>query len=231
LKIAICDDSSIDVCSLVSMMEGAHVHRIFSTAEELLSELEDANARFELYLLDIFMEGMNGIELGKRIRELDDGALICYVSSSPDYYAEAFSIYAFQYLIKPVTEEAFQELLRRASEQLARDRKQSVRLSSKGRTISIPYGRVLYIASMGHELSIHLKDGSVEKVRGRLDELADVLDGAVFARCHQSFLVNLYNVTALETNSFFCGTEEIPISKRYVAVKERYRALLFSDMD
>ncbi len=231
MKIAICDDNYSDALYLVSLMEGAHLYRIFSSAEELVYEIEEQQEHFDLYLLDIFMGEMNGIQLGKHIRQLEDGALICYVSSSPEYYKEAFSLYAFQYLLKPVEREEFQELLRRASEQFIRNKEQSIKLHTKGRAVLIPYGRVLYIASMGHTLCIHCKGGVVERWNGRLDELAAVLDSNVFVRCHQSFLVNLYNISALESDYFICDGEQVPISRRYSSAKERYRELLFSDMD
>ncbi len=231
LKIAICDDNHSDALYLVSLMEGAHTYRIFSSAEELAYEIEDQQEHFDLYILDIFLGEMNGIQLGKYIRQLDDEALICYVSSSPEYYGEAFSLYAFQYLLKPVVKEDFQELLRKASTQFARNKEQSIKLDTKRRTIVIPYRRILYITSMGHTLYIHCKDGTVERMNGRLNELAAVLDSNVFVRSHQSFLVNLYNVSALESDYFICGGDQIPISRRYSSAKERYREFLFSDMD
>lgn len=176
MNIAVCDDNDTDAARLVSMLEGAHTYRIFSSAEDLLFHLDDSSESFDLYLLDIFMGEMNGVLLGKRIRKINESALICYISSSPDYYAEAFSLYAFQYLLKPVSQESFRELLRRASSQLSQNRQQSIHLHARGRNISIPYQNVLYITSMGHTLSIHCVDGHIERFGGRLGEFADQLD-------------------------------------------------------
>lgn len=231
MKIAICDDNALDAQHLVSMIGGTHQHRIFPSAEQLLFEIEEQNAHFDLYLLDIFMGEMDGIGLGGQIRELDGNALICFITSSRDFYAEAFSLYAFQYLLKPVMPDEFQKLLQKASEQFAHDCEQSVRLNYRGRYISIPYSRILYICSMGHALYIHCKDDIIERHSGRLDEFARLLDSSVFARCHQSYIINLYNVSSLESDFFLCGTEQVPISRRYAAIKERYRLLLFQDMD
>ncbi len=231
MNIAVCDDNGADAARLVSMLEGAHKYRIFPSAEDLLFYLDDSSESFDLYLLDIFMGEMNGVLLGKRIREINDSALICYISSSPDYYAEAFSLYAFQYLLKPVTQESFRELLRRASSQLSHSRQQSIHLNCRGRNVSIPYQNILYVTSMGHTLSIHCTDGQIERFGGRLDEFSARLDDTVFVRCHQSFLVNLYNVSALKSDFFLCGDEQIPISRRYNSVKDLYRSLLFSEMN
>ena len=56
---------------------------------------------------EVFMEeSMNGIELAKELRRLQEEAVICFVSASDDFYREAYDLYAFQYLIKPVGEES-----------------------------------------------------------------------------------------------------------------------------
>lgn len=231
MTIAICDDNRTDAQYLVSLIKGMHSTRIFSSAEELLFELEEENVTFDLYLLDIFMEKMNGISLGERIRELSEKALICYISTSPDYYAEAFSIYAFQYLVKPVSREALYKLLERAAQQFSHDTEQSLQVNARHKYISIPYRNILYLSSMGHTILIHCKNGSVQSYTGRLDDLLLRLDPTVFARCHQSYIVNLYNISALEGDFFICGTQQIPISRRYAEIKKSYRELLFSDLD
>ncbi len=231
MDIAICDDNSMDARNLAGMLKGEHSYQIYSSAEELLFELEEQGRHFDLYLLDIFMGKMNGVQLGEHIRKADDDALICYISSSQDYYAEAFALYAFQYLLKPVSQEDFDKLLRRASELIAWREKQSIRLSHRGRVVSIPYGKILYISSMGHTIFVHCRGGHIERQTGRLDEFIAGLDPSVFMRCHQSYAVNLYNVTSLESDCFFCEGERVPISRRYLSVKERYRTLLFSEMN
>lgn len=229
LHIAICDDKRADAQRLLSLLGGSHTAAVFPSAEALLIELE-AGARFDLYLLDIFMSGMNGVELARSLRALDGDALLCFTTSSTDFYPEAYKLYAFQYLVKPVSEEAFAELLRRASEQLARDRERRVTISWRGRTQAVPYGRILFAASRGHTLYLQCKDGRIEQCGGRLEELADQFDGRVFVRCHQSYIVNLYNVDAIEGDDFLCGGHRVPISRRYIGVKDLYRALLFEEM-
>lgn len=229
MHIAICDDNRADAQRLMTLLAGDHTAAVFPSAEALLLEL-DAGERFDLYLLDIFMGGMDGVELAGSIRALDEDALLCFTTTSTDFYPEAYRLYAFQYLVKPVERETFQELLRRASDQLTRDRERRVTLFWRGRTRTVPYGRILFIASRGHALYVQCKEGRIEQSGGRLEELAGQLDGNVFVRCHQSYIVNLYNMDALDGDDFLCGDCRVPISRRYAEVKELYRALLFEEM-
>lgn len=231
MRIAICDDNRADMQRLTAMLDGSHTAARFPSAEALLIEMEDAGAHFDLYLLDIFMTGMDGVELARRIRALDSDALICFVSTSQDFYREAYDLYAFQYLLKPVGQQAFQELLRRAAERLARDRERTVKLVWNRKYLSLPYSCILFITSRGHNLFIQCKDGTVEQHTGRLEELSEQLDSDVFVRCHQSYIINLYNVDAMGRDEFISGGQRVPISRRYMGVKEQYRALLFEEME
>lgn len=230
MLVAICDDDQADARRLLSMVAGAHNAALFPSAETLLLELEEVGRRFDLYLVDIFLTGMDGLELARRIRALDDNAVICFVSTSDDFYREAFDLYAFQYLIKPVSHEDFQELLDRVSQRLSQDRERTLTLTRRGKSITIPYGRILYITSRGHTIYIQCKDGCTEQCTGRVNDFAAQLSDDVFVRCHQSYIVNLYNVEALEGDDFLCQGQRVPISRRYADVKAKYRALLFEEM-
>lgn len=229
MRIAICDDNRGDAQRLAALLAGSHPADLFPSAQALLLEL-DGGTRYDLYLLDIFMEGMDGLALARDIREMDEEALLCFVTSSEDFYSEAYKLYGFQYLVKPVGEAEFAELLRRASARLARDRERCVTLIWRGKVQAVPYGRILFVASRGHELFIQCRGGQAEQCGGRLEELAEQLDGDVFARCHQSYIVNLYNVDALDGDDFLCEGFRVPVSRRYAGVKEQYRGLLFEEM-
>ena len=59
----------------------------------------ESGIHFDLFFLDIFMEGIIGIETAKRIRIINPNALLIFVSSSNDFYRESYDLYAFNYLI------------------------------------------------------------------------------------------------------------------------------------
>lgn len=232
MRIAICDDCREDARQLKALLEGQDV-RTYSCANELLKDVEAGQMHFDLYLLDIYMEdSMNGIELARELDRLDAQAALCFVSTSNDFYREAYDLYAVQYLIKPVQEKDIARLLEKVSHSLVWDKEQSLSFRWQGELGSIPYSRILYISSRKHTLYIHCKDGKVQKCIGKLNELAFRLDESVFSRCHQSFLVNMYQVDSL------CGAEltvfgkQIPVSRRYYAeVKRRYQEILFEEVE
>lgn len=83
-QIAVCDDEPA-VCNMVA------------------EEIKKWNQDIKVFFLDIDMQGMNGIETGRQIRERDRETKIIYLTSYRDYVIGAFKVHAFQYLLKPIT--------------------------------------------------------------------------------------------------------------------------------
>lgn len=94
MRIAVCDDCAEDALFLERCLAG-HEVSVYFGADSLLADLHDKNTRYDLYLLDIFMENsMNGIELAEQLRRLQDEAVICFISTSDAFYREAYDLYA-----------------------------------------------------------------------------------------------------------------------------------------
>ena len=231
MRIAICDDCREDVLAIKKFLYG-HEVRLYYDAESLISDMEQSGVYYDLYLLDIYIEdSMNGIELAEKLRSIDEEAVICFISTSDGFYREAYDLYAVQYLIKPITEEAMRLLLDRVTKNFIRDKEKTLKYSWRRSAGAIPYGKILYISSKEHILFIHCKDGRVQESIGKLNDLECKLDGNVFMRCHQSFLVNIYHVEKLSGSDLTVGEERIPVSRRYYAeVKKRYQEMLFEEV-
>ncbi len=232
MRIAVCDDCMEDALSLKKLLEG-HEVSMYSGAEYLLADIENKKIQYDLYLLDIFMEeSMNGIELAGMLRKEQEEAVICFISTSDDFYREAYDLYAVQYLIKPVQKEGIKKLLEKVQKMVARDSEKKLIYSWWGKTGVIPYGKIRYISSSGHTLYIYCTDGKVQESKGKLNELEHQVCGDTFLRCHQSFIVNMYHVEGLSGSDLTVAGEQIPVSRRYYAeVKKRYQEILFEEVD
>ncbi len=232
MRIAICDDCREDALYLQSLLGGMHMTVLYESARELLADVRDARISYDLYLLDIYLDSMDGIRLAKQIRLVDEYGAVCFVSSSDAFYREAYDLYAVQYLLKPVEPETLRQLLERVSRHVAKNKELSLHFRWRGQLGAIPYNRILFVSSRAHTLSIYCRDGYIQSCTGRLDEIAERVAGDTFCRCHQSYLVNMYYVDNLDGNDMTLAGYHIPISRRYAAeVKKRYREILFEEMD
>lgn len=234
MRIAVCDDDRQDACAVCELLGGQEV-KWYDNAGSMLADVKQKRMRYDLYLLDIFMEdSMNGLELARELRRIDEEAVLCFVSTSSDFYRDAYDLYALQYLIKPVKADDLRRLLEKVEKNSLRQGEKMLQYSWRREQGVIPYGDVLYISSMKHVLSIWCTDGSVQESAGKLDDLERQICGDAFLRCHQSFIVNMNHVRA------FSGTEltlakdgqKVPVSRRYrTEVKTRFEELLFEGVE
>lgn len=232
LRIAVCDDVLSDrerLLALIKVVNSDCECKTYESGEMLLWDFENGD-RFDIIFLDIFMDRMTGVTAARHIRMTDAETLLVFVSSSNDFYRESYDLYAFNYLIKPLTKDKIKEVLNRALKQMNREADQLVRISFKGSLHTLRCSQLLYLSSKQHIVNFHLKNGETLKSYGKLNDFVAQLPVESFIRCHQSFIVNLNDVTAMINGEFIIGDIRIPISRSYsLEAQKRYRALLFDD--
>lgn len=75
----------------------------FPCGEDFLAE--HSPFRFTVIFLDIYMDGMTGVETAERIRKTDTDTPVIFLTTSRDHMGRAFSIHAFDYIEKPADRE------------------------------------------------------------------------------------------------------------------------------
>lgn len=232
LKIAVCDDVTADRQRLISLIKAENSYcecTAYKTGEMLLWDFENGT-HFDILFLDIFMESMSGIEVAKRIRITNPNVLLIFVSSSNDFYRESYDLYAFNYLLKPLTENKLAEVLNRAIQQLDKDADQVISFSFNNSIHTVRCSQLLYLTSDKHIVKFHLITGETLKSYGKIDDFVKPLSSEVLVRCHQSYIVNLKHVTDMTTKEFMLGEVNVPISRTYsIQAREKYREFMFVD--
>lgn len=113
MDIAVVDDERVIREHIREMIESqkpdCHV-ACFSSGEEFLNTAK----AFDIIFLDIQMDGMNGIETAKETREKNEDTVLIFITGIKEYVFEALDIYAFHYLLKPVTKQKFMEVFGQA---------------------------------------------------------------------------------------------------------------------
>lgn len=231
-KIAVCDDAARDRDLLVSFIKTKLPFcevLVYESGEALLWDVENRD-HIDILFLDIFMDGMSGIEAARRIRKVDPDALLIFVSSSEDFYRDSYDLYAFNYLNKPINMDRFNDVLSRAVERLNKEMDMVISFSFNNELHRVHYSELLYLSSEGHIVNFHLKNGDVLKAYGKLDDYAGQLSSEIFLRCHQSYIVNLSNVTSLRSSEFAIGEIRVPVSRSYSGeARDKYRSYMFGD--
>lgn len=233
LRIAICDDMPQELQSLVSLTNQylvANGHdaevRKFSHPDALLTTIEAES--FHLYLLDIVMPMVSGIELGKEIRRLDREAQIIYATTEPQFALQAYAASPINYLIKPIEKRQLFDTLTLAISKVDLAEEQTFAVKSADGLRVIKLSDIACCEYRSHTVTFILING--EEVSSRTfrenfsEYCAPILKDRHFLQCHTSFVVNMRRVERFAKDSFtLCGSKTVPIAaKQYPAVRDAY---------
>lgn len=111
----------------------------------------------DVAFLDIEMRSMNGIELAKRLKEINPSVNIVFATGYSEYMGQAFSMHVSGYLLKPVTWQAVKEELENLRHPVAQERDTGLRIQTFGNFEVFYNGRPLRFArSKAKELFAYL---------------------------------------------------------------------------
>ena len=234
MYLAVCEDDKTDLDAVCSLLDawtaehGANLHRrAFQSAAELLEAAR--KERFTLYLLDVMMPGMDGIEAAHEIRSFDNAAEIVFLSSSPGFAYESYGVRALNYLLKPARREELFALLDRLHLQEQKNA-EALTLKTTSAIVRVPFSQIGYVEVIRKHVYFHLTDGTEQEVVGTLKDFEDaLLCRPEFMRVHRSYIVNMLQVERLSYDGLrTLRGETLPVSRTaYPQLQRAYMALLF----
>lgn len=214
IKIAICDDESNILNNTKELIENYSQKEIlietYTNGEELLK----SNTNFDIIFLDIDMEGINGIETAKKIREYDKQVKIIYITNYTDYTYSAFSVHAFGYLVKPLKPKELYHQLDEALSYIEEDNDQTLEFVTNEGVVRIDIKNIYYFEYQSRKVIMKTTD-SKYLLKQKISEIASKMEPYGFAIPHKSFSVNLYNVKSIKGYEvYIMDGSIIPLSQK-----------------
>ena len=225
MRLAICDDDRLCREALEGLLEQykeehyklLSIHSYDSAA--MLADDAQRSGGYDIYILDVLMPGLNGIELGMQLRKQDRNCRIFYLSSSRDYAVDAFKVKASDYLIKPVDRDELFRLLDETILHFSEREGKSVIIRTRDSSVKLSLDSIQYAALEGKAVVYHLINGdTLEGVGIRTafaEAVQELLQDKRFMLCGTSMAVNLSHVSAVESEALiFRNGKKLFISKR-----------------
>lgn len=204
MRILICDDdtaflSEMQEHLLTAMGPAFHID-VCNRPDELYGLL--SSGRYHLLLMDICLEGANGITLARNVLESWPSLPVIFITGYPDLYYEKvyLDVRPFGFVKKPVDWALLDSLIRQIDESRSQLPSSRLFVRTGGGLEAVELELILYIESHKHNLLIHTRDKTLV-IYDKLDRIASKLPDHFF-RCHKSFLVNAHYIRRYENNCF-----------------------------
>lgn len=197
LRVAVCEDRREEREALLAMLADcaeANDPAVFSSGEALLAAYRPG--AFDLLLMDIYLDGITGVETVEQVRQMGDAVPVAFLTTSPDHTADGYRLSTLMYLKKPVDRGRLEEMLELA--RLKRDNAPALTVSRGGGTARLPLSRILCLEQQGRQVLISLQGGQTAAVYGKLTDLLPQLEARPFFRSHKSYLVHLAQVQRID---------------------------------
>lgn len=220
-RIAVCDDDIMICGELETIISNIGIQKrrnididIFFTGEALCEKLEGGE-QYDIVILDIELSCVNGIEVGKFIREdLNDyKTVIIYISGKDQYAMQLFKTRPYDFWIKPIQENEISHELGRMIDRID-DKMEYLEYRAGKKLCRVRMNEILYIQSDMRKIKIMtIKE---EKIfYGNLSLLAKELP-EYFIRIHKSYIINdTYAAEYTYDSVKMLNGETITISKPY----------------
>lgn len=175
----------------------------------------------DLLFLDIQMSELSGLEFATI---LSPQTMIVFTTAFDRYAVESYKVNAVDYLLKPISYDAFLHSANKALQlsetrnAQAKDKNESryFYVKSEYKLVRIMLDDILYIEGLKDYVKIHL-DSAHKSVSCLMNmkTLEDYLPQPEFLRVHRSYIVNMKKVEVIDHLRFVFGDTYIPISDSY----------------
>lgn len=231
MRIAIVDDRSDDRKRLLDSVNRWAANNgvpltplpaTFESGEALLSGF--AKDQYDVIFLDIYMDGMTGMETARAIREVDRVVRIIFITTSTEFAVDSYEVDSSYYLVKPYSDEKLAVAFERCGTALL-EKEQSILVPGQHGDERLVLHKIAYAEYNRRRIYVYLIDGTQTVVLMGWNAFADMLiKYPYFCDCMKGMLVNFEAVEKLTADSFILsGGTQLPISRlKYRAVREKF---------
>ncbi len=236
LRIAVCEDNMADTAVLSSEIDTItkELHlRIqtdyFLKGETLIHEIKSGTS-YDLLLLDIYLNGQDGIDTAQSARALLPEVQIAFLTSSREFALDAFDLDALHYLLKPVSKQNLKELFQRFFDRTNRP-KEVLEIQTSSKVYTFPLLRVQKIQSSNKGVDIYLQDvPDPQRVPIPFIRVEEQLTTQLFLRISRGLLVHIGYIRCIDKNIcyFRDGTSALISRREKNEVRKKYNDYLFT---
>ncbi|RXJ84572.1 LytTR family DNA-binding domain-containing protein [Arcobacter sp. CECT 8985] len=225
MKILIMDDEELAIKRLSRFLD--ELNYTYEVANNLneFNELEQ-NCNFDVYILDINMPDINGLDLAQDIFSKNANAFIVFQTAYEEFALKAFKLGAIDYLLKPFTKEELDVSIKRAISYSSENKSIKFLTKNGDEAYLLKPEDIVYIQADLNEVIFRTKTG-FSYYSKKISDMQDLLKGFNFFRVHRSYIINLDYIKSMKTQEqskiefFFVDIKDTVTSSKDGAKKFR----------
>jgi DNA-binding LytR/AlgR family response regulator len=225
MKIAVCDDDKRFISFIKPIInEYANTHKLEAVVDAYVGGdyLLKSKENYDIIYLDYQMNGIDGMETARILREKNVWCSIIFVTNYPDFVYEAFTVDAFRFLKKPINKTMVFETLNDYFKKHGND--YPIQFKSDRQIFTVDTKDIIFLESMGKHCLIHTKNGQYECSK-TMAVISRMLPSRHFFKINKVFIVNFNHIDRYN-NEFvqFLNGDKAYISRKYLPLfKSEYR--------
>ena len=223
-KIAICDDNveQTGITEKIILDFFATIDRkieidVFFKPETLLNTMSEQKNNYQLIFLDIEMQGINGIEVAKRLRALEKEFLLVFITGYDNYMLESFEVLPFRYVLKPIDSEKMEPVLQQLVLELDHHNQYLFYKIGKQHYQLRIRDIVVISSELGRKVKVELVNECETEFYFKLKELLKILPSSYFFQVNRGVIINLNYITGI------IGDQITLINEKVVYISRRNR--------
>lgn len=203
MRVAVVEDELSSRTKILSYLERFEKESGIPVSAETLTdgteivEKYESGKKYDVVLLDIEMEHLDGMKAAELIRGLDEEVVLIFITNMAQFVMKGYEVSALDFLVKPVSYYMFAEKLHKAYDRVSMREQRSIIIKSKDLICKIHTNELIYIEVQNHSMVFHTTKGDYS-CTGSLKKVEKDLEGLPFARCSSSYLLNLMHVLRIE---------------------------------
>lgn len=210
MRIAICDDEQIYVDEIRKLLDFFSSENnmdfeqnIFTDSEAMLS----SDLKFDIAILDVEMEHINGIRLGEKLRDKNPHIILIYVTAHKQYLDDALNLNAVRFFEKPIDPQRF---YRGLSDAIKRIDHSAISFYLKNQKVMerISVQDIIFVEIEKRKTRVVTKAKEYHSDH-HISFWRDNLTSTIFTSPHKSYIINFNYVTEYERN--------------YIVLDEKYK--------
>lgn len=203
LNFVLCDDNATFLNGLEVMLSKLFVKNNLDakvgfktdSTSKLLNYIN--NNSVDVLFLDITLQDKNvGLNIAEEIRKINKCLHLIFTTAHFEFVMEAYKVNAFDYLVKPISQDKLEETLLRLIDYVDNSNNRFIKING---TTFINQSDIQFIKKDGMKLIYNAKNAEYESYNS-FSKIMNILPRD-FVRCHKSFIANVSNIRHIEVNT------------------------------